>query len=93
MTTLKDAAQGYTPKQTKNVADLPQVSISAEMFENTEAEFPYKYIEMNGEEYRVPDVVLRDMQTMLKENPLITAFKIRKQGEGLKTRYTVIPVN
>ena len=92
MPTLKQTAQDYVPKQIKNVAELPHISVDMEVLTNTEAEFPYKFIEINGEEYKVPDSVVRDIKTMLEENPKLTAFKVKKAGEGRKIRYTVIPV-
>ena len=90
MPTLKESAMNYVPTQIKTVADLPQVSVDVEILFNPDAEFPYHYIQINGDEYKVPDSVRRDLQTILKENPNLKAFKVKKTGEGLKTRYTII---
>jgi hypothetical protein len=97
MATLKDEAKAYVPKQTKNIADLPQVSIDFEMkdgtgVDNDGKEFKYKFIEVNGEEYRVPSAVLGQIKDLLDENPNLKNFKVKKTGEGLKTRYTTIPL-
>lgn len=97
MATLKDEAMDYIPLKTKNIADLPEVAVDLEVYEATGVDrdgksFTYKYVELNGEEYRVPAVVLRDLKTMLEENPGFNKFKVKKTGEGVKTRYTVIPI-
>jgi len=97
MASLKEEAQDYQPKQTKNVADLPKISIDVDMKdgEGTDKEgvsFKYKFILLDGEEYRVPYVVLGQIKDLLEENPNLKSFKVKKAGEGLKTRYTVIPL-
>ena len=53
-------------------------------------EFKYKYVIWEGENYRVPNVVLDDLKTMIKENPKLEFVKVIKDGEGLKTRYKVV---
>lgn len=98
MATLKQSAQEFHPKQTKNIAELSEVSTDLEVYEGNgvnkdNEEFSYKFIEVNGEEYRVPEVVLRDLKTMLEENQALNKFKVKKSGQGLSTRYTVIPIN
>ena len=98
MATLKEKAIGYVPKQTKNIAELPEVSVSVEIYDDGEGtdssgkEFHYSYIELNGEEYRVPDSVVAQIQTQLTGNPELKRFRVKRTGEGLKTRYTVIPL-
>jgi hypothetical protein len=47
---------------------------------------------VNGEEYRVPDSVLKALKDNLEVNPKLGWFKVKKTGEGLKTNYTVIPL-
>lgn len=98
MATLKDFAKDYVPKKTKNIAELPQVAVDVELMdgEGTDEEgktFRYKYITVNGEEYRVPFVVIGQLKDMQSEIPNLKLFKVTKKGEGLKTRYTVIPLN
>lgn len=92
MSSLKQTAQDYVPRQIKSIADLPEVSVDCEVKENFEAEFPYKFIEFNDDEYKVPDSVLRDLKMMLADNVNLKRFKVKKDGAGLKTRYTVIPL-
>lgn len=98
MASLKDTAKDFVPKQTKNIADLDIVDISVEIFndgkgiDNDDKEFTYSYIVVNSEEYRVPNSVLGQLKDLLSENDKLTKFKVKKSGEGLKTRYTVIPI-
>jgi hypothetical protein len=98
MATLKDEAKAYIPKQTKNVAELSEVSIDVEMkdgegIDNEGNTFKYKYIEINNEEYRVPKAVLGQIKDLLEDNANLKRFKVKKAGEGLKTRYTTIPLS
>ena len=93
MASLKDSAEVYEPKQTKNIADLEVVQIEqVELAEETEVEFPYKYFTIGSEKYRVPNSVIEQLQSILKEKPTLKAIKVSKKGEGLKTSYTVIPL-
>lgn len=97
MGSIKDEAKGYKPRQTKNVADLPQVDISAELLDgqgtdDTGTVFKYKYIDVNGEEYRVPNVVIGNIKDLLEMNANLKMVKVSKKGQGLQTRYTVMPL-
>ncbi len=62
-------------------------------FEDAEAEFPFKYIEIEGEKYKVPISVLMNLKVILEENPNLKKFKVKKTGEGMDTKYTVIPLS
>lgn len=95
---LKDYAREFKPEQTKNIADLPEVNVNVELLDGEgidkdDKPFKYKYIEVNGEKYRVPGVVLGDLKAILEKKPELKTFSVTKKGEGLKTRYTVIPQN
>jgi len=95
MATLKEAAQVYEPKQTKNIADLDIVDINLpidlETKEDSDGkEFSYHFITVGDEKYRVPNTVLDDLKTMIENNPTIKYVKVLKEGEGLKTRYKVV---
>lgn len=97
MTSLKEEATAYVPKRTKNIAELEVVSvvqdIKKEVRKNTEnEEYSISFIVIDGEEYRVPNSVLEQLQTMLKEKPDMEQFKVSKKGENLNTVYTVIPM-
>lgn len=99
MTSIKEQAEAFMPKQTKNIAELPQISIEMDLKngEGTDKDgnsFKYKFIEINGEEYRVPGIVLGQIKDILSENPNMKMFKVKRTGEGKTgTRYTVIPLN
>ncbi|KKK73592.1 hypothetical protein LCGC14_2892300, partial [marine sediment metagenome] len=54
--------------------------------------FSYNFMVVAGEEYRVPNSVLKQLKKHLEANPKLEKFKVAKEGEGLKTEYTVIPL-
>jgi len=94
---LKEASKGYEPKKTHNVADLEAVSLSSPLEERsgTDAsgkEFSYSVILVTGEEYRVPNSVLEEIQTILAEKPETKTIKVKKSGEGMNTKYKVFIV-
>lgn len=92
MTKLIDEAKAYEPKQIKNIADLPSVSVDMEVKADSEAEFPYKYLEIDNERYKVPMSVIASLKVILGENPNLKTFKVKKTGQGLGTEYTTIPL-
>jgi len=97
MTTIKEFATSYEPKRTRNIAELEAVSVSneikTEVRKNKEGdEYSISYIVSLGEEYRVPNSVIEQLQTLLLEKPDMKTFKVKKKGEGLNTSYTVIPL-
>ena len=100
MTSLKEFAQSYESKLTKNIADLPEVSVE---FTITDDEFEYdedgktkvvkqKVINVNGENYRVPNSVTTQVKILLEDNPHMKKFKVKKSGSGMETKYQVIPL-
>ena len=94
MTNLKEAAQNYEPQKIKNIADLPSVSLlDLELQEDNEAEYPYSYVMVEGERYKVPVSVIASLKDILEESPNLKKFKVKKTGEAMKTKYTVIPLN
>ena len=93
MAKLSEEAKAYEPKQIKNIADLPSVSVDLDVKEDTKAEFPYKYIEVNGERYKLPMTVLSSLKAILEENKNLKTFKVKKSGQGLGTEYTTIPLS
>jgi hypothetical protein len=97
MATIGEEAKAYEPPQTKNIADLEAVPTSVEVYEKEyqDAEgkpFSMKVITLNHEDYRVPVSVLKSLKAILEAKPDLKAFKVTKSGEGLKTTYTVIPL-
>ncbi len=102
MAKLKDVAMDYESKQTNNIADLDEVPVNLDVkedsFEVTEDDgkqktVPYKYIEKDGEQYRVPNSVLKQLRVQLEANKELQTFKVKKTGKGLNTDYTVIPLS
>ena len=94
MTTINEAAEAYEPKQTLNVSELPEVPLDCELHDGSGTdeqgkEFKYKFISVNGKEYRVPSVVLGEIKKIKKLRPDIKKFKVKRSGAGLQTRYEV----
>jgi hypothetical protein len=48
--------------------------------------------DLDGEKYRVPNSVLKQLKVLLEDNPDLKKFKVKKSGVGLNTDYTVIPI-
>jgi len=95
MASLKETAEGYEPKQTKNIAELEAVSISQEFHKETRKnssgeEYQISFVIVDGLEYRVPNSVVEQIQEILKQKPELKTVKVTKKGEGLNTKYTVI---
>jgi len=96
--TLKQEAQEYeVPTKTRNISELSQVKVDSvvedDNFTNKEGEeVKQKVIVVEGEKYRVPISVLNNLKVILEDNPHLKTFKVRKTGEGMDTRYTVIPL-
>lgn len=98
MTTLKEEALEYLPPQTHNIAELDKVSIDIEILDaegkDTNGDvFKYKYVEVDGIKYRIPGSVIGGLKAMLEKIPDLKHFSVLKQGEGMNTRYQVIPIN
>ena len=98
MSSIKESAKGYIPKATKNISELQSVSIDLAMFEGKGLdkdgkEYTYNYVEVAGENYRIPDKVLADLKNILEKKPTLKSFSVMKKGTGLNTQYTVIPMD
>lgn len=102
MAKLKDEAKAYEARATHNIADLDEVSVDLDVQEE-DFEFQdqdtgetktvrQKIVEIDGERYRVPNSVLKQLKVYLEDNPNLQKFKVRKSGQGLNTDYTVIPI-
>ena len=97
MQSIKESAQAFTPKQTKNIAELKEVNVNLELQdrEGNDKEgniFKYKVVVVNGEEYRVPGKVIGDLKSILEKKPTLKTFSVSKKGTGMNTQYTVIPI-
>ena len=94
---LKDTAIAYEGKSTGNIADLPKVSTELvvedrEGLNEENKKFSYKVVVIEGQDYRVPASVLKNLKAILEENPNLKNFKVKKTGTGMGTEYTVIPL-
>lgn len=97
MATLREEAQAFVPKQTLNIADLDKVPVGLELkdgkgTDKAGEEFQYKYIIVDGKEYRVPGVVLGGIKALLQKMPSLTHVSVMKQGSGKSTTYQVVPI-
>lgn len=99
MATLRETAQAYEPPQTLNIADLDSVPLDTleikekESKDNAGMPFRYKYFEKDGREYRVPNMVLEEIQTIIKLKADVKNVRVKKSGSGLQTRYKVEPLD
>lgn len=97
MVTLGDEARQYEPPKTNNITDLKVVSTSMsledrESKDNDGKVFRYKVVVVDGEEYRVPTSVIGNLKVILEKKPDLKEFSVSKIGNGMDTRYTVIPL-
>ena len=98
MPTIKDSAIAYEGEsKTKNIVELSKVSTALEIttkeLKNKQGEkFILNYITVGGEQYRIPDSVLKSLKVILEDNPNLKEFRVKKQGTGMETTYTVIPL-
>lgn len=96
MVDIRQSANDYVKKSTKNISELAEIPVDGIEVKEEEGinsdgkNFSYKYIEVEGERYRIPATVIEQLQTLLDENPAIKKFKVKKKGEGLQTSYQVI---
>lgn len=97
MTSIGEVAKVYEPATTANIADLDKVSTASQIEtktfkEGTEDEFKIQVINVDGTDYRVPTAVIGSLKAILHEKADLKFFKVRKDGTGMQTRYTVIPL-
>ena len=96
MANVKEAAKDWKPTQTKNVSELEYLDLELELFEQIAIdkdgkEFKYRFVEVDGDCYRVPYKVIGDIKEILQVNPKTQKVKVLKRGEGIKTNYTTLP--
>ena len=94
MGSIKQEAKDYKSNASvRNISELNSVDVDIAVLDEQNAEFPYKYIEVNGERYKMPVSVLKNLQVILLSNPNMKTFQVRKSGKGMDTSYVVIPLN
>lgn len=96
MTTIREEAQNYVPKETHNIAELDKFSVDIELEdrESTGKEgkpFTYKVAVIDDKEYRVAGSVIGGIKALLQKLPKLTDVSVIKQGDGMNTKYQVIP--
>ena len=92
------AMETEPPTKTRNISELQMVStdlkVSEETFQNKEGlDVTIKVITVAGERYRVPQSVLNSLKAVLEDNPKLKTFKVKKSGDGMDTRYVLIPLS
>ena len=97
MVTLKQFAQAYEPQQMKNIANLETVDANVEIKQETRKnkdneEYDVSFIVVEKVEYRVPASVIEQLKAILAIQPDLNNFKVGKTGEGMATKYQVIPL-
>lgn len=95
--TIKSFSEEYESKVTDVISVLDKISVDLEIRKETftndnDEEFTVNLVTIDEQDYRVPDSVLKQLKVHLEENPKLKFFKVKKEGEGLKTSYTVIPI-
>ena len=96
MSTIRESAINYEGHELLNIADLDKIPIDLELKEGIGKdkdgiEYKYKYTIIDNKRYRIAGTILGSLKTLLKAVPHIKHIQIIKEGEGLKTRYQVIP--
>lgn len=82
----------------KNISELSSIPIDVDVnektfAEGTDKEFTAEVFTIDGEDYRMPVTVISALNVILEENPNLKTFKVKKQGSGMGTEYTVIPLS
>lgn len=96
---FKQASLNYIPSKMKNISELASIDttlnlMDGEGVDDSGKSYKYKYVELNGEKYRVPNVVLGQLKDIMEVKPDLKHFKVKKQGEGkMGTKYTVIQLD
>jgi hypothetical protein len=96
--TIKDAANSYESKQTKNISEVEVVRTDMELREEvfkegTPDEFKVNITTIDGQEYRIPDSVLKSLKSILESKPNLKTFQVKKTGTGMNTSYIVVPLD
>lgn len=98
MATLREKAKEYEPKPIILISELGSVSTEIDVEEvvfkkGTPDEFTAFITVIDGERYRLPKTVLEQLKTILEDRPDVTAFRVKKTGEGMRSKYTVISLD
>ena len=102
--TLKELAQQQEIRTFKKIEEFKAINVNNEITERTcltkeGKEFNIFEMSLYNEDtdatdnVRVPKSVLFGLQVLLKDNPDLEYFKVVKTGQGMNTRYTVLPTS
>ena len=96
MTKLNELAQAYVPQQTLNISELDQIPVDIDVVteEHTDKEgelFKVNVAMINGQKYRIPNSVIEGLKGLLKKMPQLKVFTVLKTGQGMGTKYQVLP--
>ena len=96
MATIKEEAKIVKENLMKNISELEKVSIELDVKEkeftkDDGKKFTVMYVEIDGEEYRLPVSVLQSLKAIIEKKPKMKYFSVAKEGEGMNTKYIVIP--
>jgi hypothetical protein len=94
---FRERAQNYVPPP--KIADIARIPIETEIYDDGEGVSPetnkgytFSYMIINDKEVRVPESVISQLHDQMLANPNMVAFRVVKKGEGIMTKYTVIPI-
>ena len=93
---LKESAQAYEPPQTLNISELDKVPLDIEVTteshkDNEGKDFEGLYATVAGKKYRIPYSVLKDIKGIMTKMPNVKYVTVSKTGQGMATRYQVMP--
>ena len=98
MATLRETALAYEPQQTLNIADLEKIPVDIELKDGSGKDkdgevFTYKFAVIDGKQYRVAGSVIGGIKALLNKLPALKFVAVIKQGQGMNTRYQVVPMD
>ena len=101
---LKEIAKNTTIRNYKQIQDFKYIDVNIELSKRVcqtknGENFEIKEVSLYNEDtdevdrVRVPNSVITGLHVLLKDNPNLKYFRVIKTGEGMNTRYTVLPVS
>jgi hypothetical protein len=96
MSKLNELAQAYVPQQTLNISELDQIPVDVDVTveEHTDKEgevFKVNIATINNKKYRIPNSVIEGLKGLLNKMPNLKVFTVLKTGQGMGTKYQVLP--
>ena len=97
MGTIKEEAKNYEAPKARNISEVSKIPTDLQVLEDSGEDkdgkaYRYNYfLDEDGTKVRLPNSVLDQIQQILIDMPDLKNFKVSRKGEGLNTRYSVIP--